>query len=66
MVVAKLGSLFRADASSLSVSNVDGEELTKFAIAVDKSDCVGQFDKLMDKVFVAEFSDNGEVAVSFN
>ena len=36
IVVAKLGSLFNAVASSLGVSNVAGAEFTRLATAVDK------------------------------
>ena len=36
IVVAKLGSLFKADASSVKVSSVAGAEFTRLATAVDK------------------------------
>ena len=36
IVVAKLGSLFKAVASSFKVSNVAGAEFTRLATAVDK------------------------------
>ena len=35
-MVAKLGSLFKADASSFSVSSVAGAEFTRLATAFDK------------------------------
>ena len=36
IVVAKLGSLFRAVTSSFKVSNVAGAEFTRLATAVDR------------------------------
>ena len=36
IVVAKLGSLFKAVASSFNVSSVAGAEFTRLATAVDK------------------------------
>ena len=62
IVVAKLGSLLKAVASSFKVSNVAGAEFTRLATAVDRLASVEQFDKPMASILDVML--RGEVVVS--